>query len=142
MLYKNTVFYNQRSPFPARIFVSNMCIKSVTVHGVNPAASSLTCTSASPRRLGPANWKRLLVLLLRGPSHVLLLCIRVRQKLDTSARRAAAFRNLFGVSCVRGSVWDRNLPVPDSLLADYTLQLSSTREQGEEARGSSLLINP
>lgn len=45
MLYKNTVFYNQLSPFPARIyfsFVSNMYFKSVTVQYVNPY-SLVTC---------------------------------------------------------------------------------------------------
>lgn len=102
MLYKNTVFYNQMSPFPAIIFVSNMYIKSVTVHYVNPIASSLICTSVLPWwRLSPANWKRFSVLLLHGPSNVILLFVRVRQKLDTSALRDADFRNLFRMSYVR-----------------------------------------
>lgn len=58
MLYKNTVFDNQMSPFPAIIFVSNMYIKSVTVHYVNPIASSLVSTCVLPWwRLNLANWK-------------------------------------------------------------------------------------
>lgn len=79
-----------------------MYIKSVTVHYVNPIASSLFCTSVLPWwRLGPANWKPFSVLLLRGPSNVILVFVRVRQKLDTSALRDADFRNLFRMSYVR-----------------------------------------
>lgn len=102
MLYKNTVFDNQMSPFPAIIFVSNMYIKSVTVHYVNPIASSLVCSSVLPWwRLSPANWKRFSVLLLHGPSNVILLFVRVRQKLDTSAWRDVDLHNLFRMLYVR-----------------------------------------
>lgn len=102
MLYKNTVFDNQMSPFPAIIFVSNMYIKSVTVHYVNPIASSLVCTSVLPWwRLSPANWKCFSVLLLHGPSNVILLFVRVRQKLDISAWRDVDLHNRFRMLYVR-----------------------------------------
>lgn len=128
MLYKNTVFDNQMSPFPAIIFVSNMYIKSVTVHYVNPIASSLVCTCVLPWwRLNLANWKHFSVLLLHGPSNVILVFVRVRQNLDASALRDADFRNLYRVSCKGLWFGTRNLLVPDTvikLLADYNLQLS------------------
>lgn len=102
MLYKNTVFDNQMSPFPAIIFVSNMYIKSVTVHYVNPIASSLVCTCVLPWwRLNLANWKYFSVLLLHGPSNVILVFVRVRQNLDASALRDVDFRNL--LDCVKDS---------------------------------------
>lgn len=79
-----------------------MYIKSVTVHYVNPIASSLVCICVLPWwRLNLANWKRFCVLLLHGPLNVILLFVRVRQNLDASALRDADFRNLFRVSCVR-----------------------------------------
>lgn len=116
MLYKNTVFDNQMSPFPAIIFVSNTYIKSVTVHYVNPIASSLVCTCVLPWwRLNLANWKCFSVLLLHGPSNVILVFVRVRQNLDASALRDADFRNLFSVVCKGLWFGTRNLLVPDTV---------------------------
>lgn len=130
MLYKNTVFYNQMSPFPAIIFVSNMYIKSVTVHYVNPVASSLVCTSVTPWwRLSAANWKRFSLLLLRGPSTVTRLFGRVRQKQETSALRDADFHNLFRMSYARDKKPCSSCHT--KLLDGY--RLASTRQQHEEA---------
>lgn len=72
-----------------------MYIKSVTVHYVNPVASSLVCTGVTPWwRLSAANWKHFSLLLLHGPSNVIHLFGRVRQKQDISALRDADFHNL------------------------------------------------
>lgn len=101
MLYKNTVFYNQMSPFPAIIFVSNMYIKSVTVHYVNPIASSLLCTSVLPLvEAQSCKLERFLCFIAAWPFSCHTLFVRVRQKLQT-ALRDADFRNLFRMSDVR-----------------------------------------
>lgn len=109
MLYKNTVFYNQMSPFPAIIFVSNMYIKSVTVHYVNPVASSLVCTDVAPLwRLSAANWKCFSLLLLCGPSNVIHLFGRVRQK----QRCIGTEMQISIASLERPTQGTRNLVVP------------------------------